>query len=270
MFIYSTWEKICQDISKNYKTIKLNQILDYDRDEKYIVIKHDVETNPQKALDLAKIEHRYNIKATYYVQADLVYKHHKTLQQIASLGHEVTYHYDVLDANGGDFEKAIVEFSTNVKKFEDYGFKVQTVCPHGNPIMLRDGWSSNKDFFRKSDVKELFRDILDVVVELPKKVDYTYISDAGYGFKEIVNIQNNDLKNNGDIDIKDAKELLEIISKKDRVIFSTHPHRWEKNRFKFLLNVYIFKVVRFIARKISKIPILKKIISRYYFLAKKI
>jgi len=272
MFIYSIWDDICKDISSNHITIKVNQILEHSNSTKWIAIKHDVETNVPKALELAKIEKKYNIKATYFVQADLVDDNYKLLQEIKSLGHEVTYHYDVMDANNGDIDKAIVDFKRNIEKFEKYGLKVETVCPHGNPVMIRDGWSSNKDFFREEKVQKLFPNILDMVVQLPNKLDYkyTYISDAGYGFKEIVNIQNNDVKNDGDIDIKDYKKLIEIINSKGSIILSTHPHRWEQNSFKFLWNVYLFRTLRFIARKISKIPILKNIISRYYYLAKKI
>jgi hypothetical protein len=272
MFIYSIWDDICRDISNNYNTITIDKILEQSNKTKWIVIKHDVETNVPKALSLAKIEAKYNIKATYFVQADLVEKNYKILQEIQNLGHEVTYHYDVLDANDGDYQKASKEFEKNIVLFQKYGFEVKTVCPHGNPVMIRDDWNSNKDFFRDKNIKEKFSNILDMVVDLPNKIDYnyTYISDAGYGFKEIVNISDNDIQNGGDIDIKNHKELLKLISTKDNVIISTHPHRWESSAFKFIYRTYIFKVLRIIARTVSKIPILKNIISRYYYLAKKI
>jgi tetratricopeptide (TPR) repeat protein len=271
MFLYSIWDEVCKNISKSSKTITLNQVLSQ-KNNKWIAIKHDVETNVQKALDLAKIEAKYNIQATYYVQADLLDDNYKLLQEIASLGHEVTYHYDVLDANNGNFDKAIEEFKHNIEKFQKYGFEVLTVCPHGNPVMIRNGWNSNKDFFRDMKVVELFSNILDIVIELPKKLDYKYmyISDTGYGWKQIVNIKDNDIQNNGDVSIKDYKKLLEIINTQESVILSTHPHRWEKSIFKYMFNVYLFKILRFLARTISSVPILKKIISKYYYLAKKI
>lgn len=271
MFIYSVWDEICKHISKKSRTITISQILSQTTQD-WLAIKHDVETNVNKALIIAKIEAKYNIKATYYIQADLLDANYELLQEIASFGHEVTYHYDVLDANNGDFDNSIEEFKNNVKKFQKYGFEVNTVCPHGNPVIIRDGWNSNKDFFRDKKVVSLFPNILDMVVELPNKIDYKYryISDAGYGFKEIVNIKDNDLKNNGDIDIQDYKELLKILDNSEAFIVSTHPHRWEKRAFKFLFKIYLFKILRFSARKISSIPFLKKIISRYYYLAKKI
>ena len=71
------------------------------------------------------------------------------------MGHEITYHYDVLDSNRGNFKLAIEAFSNDIKRFKKYGFDVQTVCPHGNPVMIRDGWESNKDFFREQKVQKL-------------------------------------------------------------------------------------------------------------------
>jgi len=271
MFIYKVWDEICRHISKSHNTITVSEILNQ-KNQKWLAIKHDVETDVKKALDIAKIEAKYKIKATFYVQADLVDDNYLLLQKIAFLGHEVTYHYDVLDANSGSFIKSIDEFKSNLEKFKKYGFSVKTVCPHGNPVIIRDGWNSNKDFFRDAKVVQLFPNILDIVVLLPHKLDYNYkyISDAGYGFKEIVNIKDNDLKNNGDKNIDNYKELLKILDKKQPTILSTHPHRWQKSAIRFLYSVYLFKVLRFSARKLSSVVFLKKIISKYYYLAKKI
>ncbi len=188
------------------------------------------------------------------------------------MGHEVTYHYDVLDANNGNFDVANDEFAKIIKAFAFYGFEVRTVCPHGNPIVIRDGWSSNKDFFRDKSIVEKFPNILDMVVQLPNILSdtYAYISDTGYGWRQIVNIKDNDIVNHGDIDLGDYKNLLKIIDNEDRVILSTHPHRWEGSKYKFLFNVYFFKMLRFVAKKAASIPFFKKIMSKYYYLAKKV
>jgi len=269
MFVYSQWDSICQELS-NLKTIRADEILSQ-KDLEWIVIKHDIETNVPKALELAKIEAKYGIQATYYVQADLVKDSYRILQEIQKLGHEITYHYDVLDANSGDFTLATEEFDKNIKLFNSFGFEIKTICPHGNPLINRDGWSSNKDFFRDKNIADRFSNILDIVVELPKRVDsYLYISDAGYGWKEIVNIADNDIKNSGDIDLGDYKSFLKRVKIEKRVIISTHPHRWEKSHLKALFNLYRFKTLRFVARKLSSISLLKKIMSKFYFLAKKV
>jgi len=271
MFIYNIWDEICQELSK-YKTIRADNIINQESNSEWIVIKHDVETDVKKALELAKIEHKYNLQATYFVQANLVEQNYKILQEIASLGHEITYHYDVLDANSGDYILSLKEFNKNIELFNSFGFEIKTVCPHGNPVINRNGWSSNKDFFRDKSIADRFPEILDIVVELPNRLknNYTYISDAGYGWKKIVNISDNDIKNSGDIDLGDYKTLLKTIEKEDRVIISTHPHRWERSRYKALFNIYRFKTLRYIARRVSSMKFLKNIMSKFYFLAKKV
>ena len=84
--------------------------------------------------------------------------------------------------NGEEIKYAWVAY-----KVRDLPFIVSTVCPHGNPIINRDGWSSNKDFFRDTDISKMFPDILDIVVHLPSRLgnNYVYISDAGYSWKII-------------------------------------------------------------------------------------
>ena len=268
LFIYANWEKVCKALEG--KTIRADEILDNKLSQNWIVIKHDVETNVAKALILAKIEAKYNIASTYYVQADLLDENYKILQEIAKLGHEVTYHYDVLDACDGDMEKSIKSFTDYKNQFESFGFKIKTVCPHGNPIKIRNGWSSNKDFFRNEEVNRLFPHILDIVIHLKNQLDnpYTYVSDAGYSFQEIGNIDSNDKDENKDRKIEE--DLIVFLKRKKFLILSTHPHRWESNAFKFILKVYGFKSIRVIAKQLAKIGFFKKIMSKYYYLAKRV
>jgi hypothetical protein len=238
----------------------------------WICIKHDVETDVSKAYELAKIEHKYGINATYFVQSYLLEDNIVLLKKIANLGHEVTYQYDVLDSNEGDFKLALEEFTRTVKRFEELGFPVNTVCPHGNPLMIRDGWTSNKDFFRNDKVISLFPQIFDVVVQINQviKGNFSYISDAGYSWKLIGNIDSNDVSNIGDIEIANSREVLAFIGSRRNNIVSTHPHRWRKSNLSAYFQLLKFKLIRLVAKKLSKISILKKYMSKFYYLAKKI
>ena len=241
MFIYSEWSKFCLEVSSKYNCIRVDEIPNQPLNGSWISIKHDVETNVKKALKIAKIEKKHNIRATYFVQSYLLHDNIDLLQSISDLGHEVSYHYDVLDSNKGDMTAAIEEFSGTVSRFRGHGFEVRTVCPHGNPIMRRDGWSSNKDFFRNMDVVELYPRIFDVVVQAKDviKSKFTYISDAGYGWKLIGNVDDNDIQNIGDIDIYRLSTMLKLISDSNKVIISSHPHRWSPNKFIQISKVYL-------------------------------
>ena len=268
MFVYSNWQKICKNLSENHKCILANQILEQDKNCSWVVVKHDVEANVSKALKLAKIESKYNIKATYYVQSYLLRDNKSDLKEISRLGHEVSYHYDVLDSNNGNYKHAISEFQKTIHDFKQLGFNVSTVCPHGNPIINRDGWSSNKDFFRDTYISKMFPDILDIVVHLPSRLgnNYVYISDAGYSWKIISNVEDNDIKNKGDQEITDFFKVLS--ENTECLIISTHPHRWQSSKIIVISKTIMFKIIRFIAGLVSKIPFVKNIMSRYYYLTK--
>lgn len=270
MFVYSHWHKICKELSDNHKCILANQILEQDKSCSWVVVKHDVETNVSKALRLARIEAKYNIQATYYVQSSLLRDNKENLKEISRLGHEVSYHYDVLDSNNGNYKYAISEFLQTLNDFKELGFIVSTVCPHGNPIINREGWSSNKDFFRDTNVSKMFPDILDIVVHLPSRIgnNYMYVSDASYSWRIIANVEDNDIKNKGDQEIADFFKVLS--ENTECLIISTHPHRWQSSRIIALLKTVIFKIIRLTAKLVSKIPFVKNIMSRYYYLARNI
>ncbi|SHG80575.1 polysaccharide deacetylase family protein [Winogradskyella jejuensis] len=272
-FTYKQLHKICRAAVDIKKSITANQILENnEQDTDWIIFKHDVETNVSRALKMAKIEAQYGIKATYYVQGYLLKDNVMLLKEIANLGHEVTYHYDVLDANNGNYKKAKKEFIDYVNAFESYGFIVETLCPHGNPLMIRDGWSSNKDFFRNTDIASEFSHMLDIVVDLPKKLksDYIYVSDAGFKFQIISNVHSNDINNSGDIQIKSMADFIGLLKDNKKVIFSTHPHRWKKSKISAAMNKIKFKLIRTLALLVSRNDAVKKFLSRFYFLAKKI
>lgn len=275
MFVFKNWDYFCSELSKTTLCINAAKAVTSRVPGNYAIIKHDVETNVSKALKLAEIESKYTISATYYVQLYLLNDAENIflLKKIQNLGHEVTYHYDVLDSNNGNLINAQQEFEYALNKFEDNGFKVKTVCPHGNPIMDRNGWSSNKDFFRNKKIRETYKEITDIVIEVNKfgKEDILYISDAGYGWKLISNIANNDIDNTKpDVKLNGLDDVLNLAKEGRTLIVSAHPHRWSSFAIVVQFRLVVFKILRLIANNISKIPIINKMFSKFYFLAKKI
>ena len=188
------------------------------------------------------------------------------------MGHEISYHYDVMDSNRGNLDDAIKEFDENLKRFESLGFSIVTVCQHGNPVVERIGYTSNRDFFRNRRVQSLYPDIADIMVNYKEKyhTDYTYYSDAGRKFKLIFDPINNDIVNSDDKNIpyEDLNALLEALP--DQAIISTHPHRWTDSVASYVVKDKAFKIIKSMAKLAMKVPGVKKIMSRYYYLAKRI
>lgn len=277
MFYYKNWDRFCSWIeSSNLQSCTAEDSLEINSITPFIVLKHDVEGNVPKALKLAQIEHSHGIKGSYYVQAFLLESDEniKILQQIKDLGHEVSYHYDVLDACNGDFIKAESEFDRILNLFHHNGFTFRTVCQHGNPVKKRIGYNSNRDFFRNHEIKSRHSNLVDMVVDYSKytKQPYMYISDAGYMWKHITEPESNDINHNAaNIEIGSFDKLKKYITENHTsIILSTHPHRWENTSLKINSRILIFKIIRKVARTLQKNPLMESIMNRFYFIAKKI
>lgn len=274
IFTYKKWEAFCEKLQQNgLQSIPAREV-DANSDN-YLVLKHDVETNVANAYRMACIEQKYGHKGSYYVQAYLLEKSANValLQKMQEMGHEVSYHHDVMDSCKGDLEKAIAEFEKNRKFFTENGFPVITVCQHGNPVVERVGYSSNRDFFRSEKVQALYPDIADIMVDFPEKhqTKYCYFSDAGRLFKQISDPINNDIRPSAEADIPYAnmKALFGGLRREEGNIISTHPHRWSASAVKYVVQAGVFKTVKTAAKILLKIPGMKKIMGRFYYLAKK-
>lgn len=275
IFIYKRWDEFCQKLhNRNIHSVRIKDI--FDDQNTYIVLKHDVETDVNKALKIAEIESKYGHKGTYYIQEYLLNnkKNIEILKKIQNLGHEVSYHYDVMDSCNGDLDKAIIEFEKNKNKFEKNGFFIKTVCQHGNPIIKRVGYTSNRDFFRSEKVKNIYPNISDVMVNFKERAntDYVYYSDAGRQFKMIFDPLFNDIINSEEKNIE--YENLEVLLRDGKIgkkncIISIHPHRWTNSKIDYYLRNILFQAIKRIVKQMVKIPIFNKIINRYYYLAKK-
>lgn len=275
IFLFKYWESFCHELSNN--GIKSIPACEVKADtKKYLVLKHDVETNVLNAYKIAQIEKKYGHCGSYYVQAYLLENEDniRLLKEMQKMGHEISYHYDVMDSCKGDLEKSIEEFEKNRSLFEDNGFQIVTVCQHGNPVVERNGYHSNRDFFRSQKIRSLYPDITDIMVNFKEQVptDYLYFSDAGRRFNLIYDPINNDIENSDDKNIPfgNLQLLMKGLSSEKGNIISIHPHRWMNSAVKYIIKNAVFKVLKTTAKLLQKIPVFNKIMSKYYYLAKKI
>lgn len=273
IFVYDAWDEFCCNLKKRgILSIPAREVSKYQ--DAYLVLKHDIENNVSKAYKLALIEHKYGHRGSYYAHAYLLENEQNVtlLRKMQTMGHEISYHYDVMDSNHGNLDGAIKEFEMNRQQFEALGFPIVTVCQHGNPIVERVGYTSNRDFFRSQRVQNLYPDIADIMVDYKEKyhTDYSYFSDAGRKFRFIYDPINNDVIDSDDKNVpyENLNEILEILP--DKAIISTHPHRWSDSAVSYIVKEKIFKAIKYIAKFVMKIPGAKKLMSRYYYLAKKI
>lgn len=273
-FLYREWDTFCRALAeRGIRSIPAREVAGK---EGYLVLKHDVETDVARAHRMASIEAAHGHRGSYYVQAYLLAngKNVTLLSEMKAMGHEISYHYDVMDACRGDLSAAMAEFERNRALFEACGFRPETVCQHGNPIVERVGYTSNRDFFRSPLVRGRYPALSDIMVNFPeaKATEYAYFSDAGRRFKRIYDPLTNDVVDSSDKDIPydTFADLLTALTAEPCAIVSTHPHRYSSSATVYRLKAAAFTVIRKTAKLLIKLPLMKKLMSRFYHLAKKI
>jgi len=115
-----------------------------------VVLRHDVDLHPERAMKMAMVEAGLGVCATYYFRAVPESWDEDIIRAISSLGHEVGYHYESLTTCRGDVDAAFEDFCANLARLSDLA-PVYTVCMHGSP---RSPWDS-RDLWKKYDYREL-------------------------------------------------------------------------------------------------------------------
>jgi len=266
-FTHKHWSYCCDQILARGSVKSYQEYLELSDSEQFVLIKHDVECAPKTALEIAKIEAEKGISGVYYFQVDVARAAPDIMKEIKALGHEIGYHYDVLDLCDGDLDAAISVFDSDLQWFENHGIAIRAVCPHGNPTKKRDGWNSNKDFFRCSKVRARYDDIHDIVVnsDLSRFSDVNYVSDAGYQFKLIANVHDNDRVIAHDVPVQFPNDSSLFLKS---LIVSTHPHRWISSSALFFLRKFIFSALKFFVRLLSRFSAFRYLFSKMYKVAR--
>lgn len=278
IFTFKKWNSFCKMLAKaGVHSVTAQSVLDDDAQQPFVVLKHDVETKVRNALKMATVEQCFGHCGSYYVQAYLLddEKNIAALQKMQRMGHEISYHFDVMDSNHGDMEAAIAEFEANLSRFRAAGFEVNTLCQHGNPVIERIGYTSNRDFFRSEAVQSKYPELCDIMVNFPAKAnkEYRYYSDAGRQFHLIFDPINNDRVDSSDKDIAyaDLNGVFQAFRADNaNAIISVHPHRYASTAVVYAIKTAIFCVLRSAAKLMMKLPFMKRFMSKYYYLAKKI
>jgi hypothetical protein len=133
-----------------------------------IILRHDVDLLPQNSLRFARIQAEMGIKGSYYFRAVPESWDEKIIKEIASLGHEVGYHYENMDEASSKLkvessklvpgnreydqllDLAYKDFCENLEKLRQL-VPVSTICMHGSPKSKFD----NKAIWDKYDYKAL-------------------------------------------------------------------------------------------------------------------
>ena len=222
-FTLSKYNELCATISNSeFVSLTVEKYLSGQNPQKFIIIRHDVDTITENAFTMAQIENQQCLTSTYYFRSNAI-AHPKILKKIAELGHEVGYHYEVLDKAKGDYEKAIEIFKKELVEFRKI-VDVKTVCMHGNSLTPYD----IKDLWKFHDFNKF-----DIIGEAYLSIDFynvIYFSDTGrrwdgikYRVKDIVDVIHPYSTN-----LRHTDDIIRLIKSGeiDHIYILVHPARW--------------------------------------------
>lgn len=156
-FTYSKYVKLCKAILDSKMTILT--VEDYismeEKPDKFIIFRHDIddEVDLYYASKMAETEIELGFKTTYYFRTcEKVFKP-EIIREIADLGHEIGYHYEVLGEAEGDYCKAITLFRSGLDRFKGI-CDVKTIAQHGGPLR------SGLNVVKLSNVLELLKYVI--------------------------------------------------------------------------------------------------------------
>jgi hypothetical protein len=191
------------------------------RPVKGIVLRHDVDISAKKALRMAQIDHEMNVQSTYY------FRYPKTfdpdiLIKIAEMGHEVGYHYEVLDKTQGNLDDAMNLFRQELNLFREY-VDVSTVSMHGGVLTKYD----NREIWKHTNFSDY-----GLIGEPYISIDYSkihYFTDTGRDWSGKYSVKDTVQKSSPHADtIKNTADLIALLEKSESELFviTIHPKRW--------------------------------------------
>lgn len=200
-------------------------------DEKFIVLRHDVDLLPQNSYATAQIEHEMGIRACYYFRVVKASNQPEYIRAIAALGHEIGYHYEDMAICNGNVEQAYSHFQEQLQYFRQF-YPVRTICMHGAPTSKWDG----RELWKTYDYRTL-----DIIGEPYFDVDFSdvfYLTDTGRcwdGFN--VSIRDKiptyqDQWTEQGLVYHTTDDLIHALNRGQlpkHIMITTHPQRWTDN-----------------------------------------
>jgi len=210
-----------------------------------VILRHDVDSWPQNALQMAELENELGIKSTYYFRKSWLSFKENIVQKIIGYGHEIGYHYEDLSAAKGNYAEAIIRFRDNLSFFRKY-YPVTTIAMHGRPLSK---WDS-KDIWNQYDYRSY-----GLIAEPYLDFNFNkilYLTDTGnrwdgdkYSIRDYV-------KSSYSYEIHTTEELIKHIQGDllpNKIMLNVHPARWNDDYFKWWIRYYILTLPKYKVKK---------------------
>jgi hypothetical protein len=216
--------------------------------KRVVILRHDVDSWPINARQMAEIEHQHKVKASYYFRKSVLSFNEKLLQQIIGLGHEIGYHYEDLAACNGDRSAAMKRFERNLQFYRNY-YPVKTIAMHGRPLSK---WDS-KDLWNEFSYRDY-----GLIGEPYLDLDFNkvmYLTDTGNCWDgDKFNVRDNVISP-FKFEIHSTYDLIDHIKRgvlPDRMMLNIHPARWNDNYMKWWIRYYVLTLPKLKVKQLIK------------------
>lgn len=188
-------------------------------DKPRLFLRHDVDSMPPAAVELAKIESELGLKSTFFFRCVRSAFDPDVIETIHEMGMEVGYHYETLDRADGIPQRAIEITKDDLKRLRQIA-PVTTVAMHGNPLTPYD----NRDLWKYYDYHDLGikLEAYEIISDKLK-----YFTDTGRNWDETRGNMLDMGKTVTEIRLTDTPSLIRYVQKNIAdVCISAHPNRW--------------------------------------------
>lgn len=217
MFSYEEYRNIIKLVKLNLPIIDFSDVAK--NQNKFCVIRHDIEFSIDRALEIAKIEKDLDIKSTFTVQLRnntynaLSEKNINLIKRIKDMGHEIGLHQNPPSLS---LEKIKENILKDIEVLEYYyEFKIDRFAfhrPNLNPEIL--GWYVQVNNLINCNGNKYFHYFIG---KKPKDLNVTYLADSNHQWKYGHPVE---------IDFNVIKKLQ----------INTHPFSWTKKGYESYAN----------------------------------
>ncbi len=190
--------------------------------ERAVMLRHDIDDRKQHALDFARIQHEMGIVGSYYFRMVPQSFSPPLIRSIASLGHEIGYHYEVMDTCSGNPEAAIQKFAEHLEELRALA-PIETICMHGSPRSKYD----NRDLWKHYDYRDF-----GLIGEPYFDIDFQsvfYLTDTGRRWDGHKVSVRDKVNSPFDLSFRSTPEIIRALdqgSLPDQIMLNFHPQRW--------------------------------------------
>ncbi len=201
-----------------------------DKNLKFIILRHDVELQFERAWEMAKVENDLGGVGTYYIRLLPNHYNREIVKKLYEFGNEIGYHYDDVAACHGNHKKAFERFNKNLSSLRTIA-PVNTISMDGSPLSKYD----NRDIWKKYDYKQL-----GIIAEPYFDIDFNdlyYITDTGRKWDgHLVNVRDKATKDNPltnpeflKLRYHSTQDIIDAVNAgtfPKKAMLNFHPQRW--------------------------------------------